>query len=153
MQQTNNITQEGLSKLQAELAKLRAEDRPKAVERLSTARGMGDLAENSEYTAAREELRFLDSRLIEIETQLRTVKVIASNGQHEAVGIGNEVTVLVDGTKQTYTLVGDLEADISVGKLSEKSPIGRALMGKKVGEIVTIDVPAGSVEYKIVEIK
>ncbi len=153
MQQANNITKEGLEKLQLELKKLREVDRPKAVERLSTARSMGDLSENSEYTAAKEELGFLDSRLVEIEEKLRNVKVITSNGKHDSVGIGNSVTVRIDNQEQTYTLVGDLEADINEGKISEKSPIGRALMGKRTGESVTVEVPAGSVEYKIVEIK
>lgn len=153
MQQKQQVTQEGFAKLQEELKKLQLQDRPKAVERLAKARAMGDLFENSEYSAAREELGFLDSRIFEIEENLKLAEIVTKANNGNIVQLGATVIVSVNGQNQTFTIVGELESNVVEGKLSIKSPIGKALLGHHKGDQVPVDVPAGAVVYAIVEIK
>lgn len=146
------LTQEGYDKLVTELDIFQKEKRPKAVARLKSAREMGDLSENSEYGAAKEELGYVDGRIMEIEETLKNSQIVTHNANNAVVSIGDTVTVSINNEKKIFTLVGELEADISNGKLSHKSPIGIALMKKAKGDTVKVTIPAGVVEYKILDI-
>lgn len=153
MSKKYTVTQAGFEKLQSELKELQEKLRPKSVKRLSKARAMGDLAENSEYSAAREELRFLDGRIAELVEKIKNAEVISETKDTDAVGIGDTVSIQSNGETTTYTIVSEIEADISANKLSDKSPIGKAILGAKKGESVEVEAPAGKAMYRIVEIK
>lgn len=147
------LTQEGLAKLQAELRELVDVKRPTTVERLSKARAMGDLSENSEYTAAKEELAFVEGRIKEIEEIEKNAEVVANHTNGSTVSLGSQVTVSTNGDKEMFTIVGEFEADPRVKRLSSTSPIGQALIGKKVNDTVEVEAPSGKLIYKILEIK
>lgn len=147
------LTEEGFNKLKLELNELTKVKKPYAVERLHKARSMGDLSENSEYSAAKEELAFVEGRIQEIEEIVRTVRVVKNHNGSHAIDVGSTVVVEVNGGKETFQIVGEFEADPMSNKLSHTSPIGQALLGKKVGDMVEVVVPAGKITYKIVEIK
>ncbi|PIY70271.1 transcription elongation factor GreA [Candidatus Roizmanbacteria bacterium CG_4_10_14_0_8_um_filter_36_36] len=148
------LTQEGFRNLEKELEELKQIKRPAAVERLQKARGMGDLSENSEYVAAKESLAFIDERIVEIEEILKSAKIVDdSNHIRAEVELGETVIVENNGQQARFTIVGEYEADPTNGKLSSSSPIGKALLGKKIGNEVEIKVPAGKIVYKIVDIK
>lgn len=145
------FTADGFKKLQEELEDLTKVKKPAAVIRLGKARAMGDLSENSEYVAAKEDLAFAEGRVREIEEIMRRAEVIdVQTGSGIVIGV--DVTVERDGTPETYSIVGEFEADPMQKKLSSTSPIGKALMGKKVGDIVNVEVPAGTIHYKIIQI-
>jgi transcription elongation factor GreA len=127
--------------------------KPKAIERLSKARSMGDLSENSEYTAAKEELAFAEGRVQEIEGILNNAEVVENNNNSDQIQVGSSVIVEVKGEKDLFQIVGEFEADPMNKKLSQNSPIGQALINKKVGDTVEVNIPAGKIQYKIVEIK
>ncbi len=146
------FTPEGFIKLQEEYDDLVKNKRPAAVTRLAKARSMGDLSENSEYTAAKEELAFADGRVKEIEELMKNAQVIDPDST-DGISIGTEVTVEKEGTIESFMIVGEFEADPSEKKLSATSPIGKALLGKKQGETVEVTVPAGTLKYKIKKIK
>lgn len=150
---TVQLTQQGYSDLQKEHQDLIKNKKPKAIDRLQKARAMGDLSENSEYTAAKEELAFVEGRIREIEDILNRAKVIESHSTGYKVEIGTSVTVSTDGRNETFEIVGEFEADPMNKRLSNTSPIGQALIDKKVGDIVEVTIPAGKVKYKIIEIK
>ena len=123
-----------------------------AIEDLQKARALGDLKENGYYQASRQKVNGIDHRLRQLKLYLKYGKIIESTGTDSA-GIGNTI-VVHDGTKEiTYSLVGQHEADPKLGKLSDRSPIGRALMGSKVGDTVAIEVPSGTLSYVIKSIK
>lgn len=147
------LTQEGLAKIQQELRELKEEKRPRAVERLSSARMQGDLSENSEYVAAREELAFIDERIDELEDILNRAQLVASNSDKKTVDIGCKVTVRVGNQEVDYFLVGDWEANPLQKKISVSSPLGQILRGKKVGDEFEFEAPVGKVLYKIVKIE
>lgn len=147
------LTEDGYNKLIQELEELKTHKKPQAIDRLQKARAMGDLRENNEYSAAKEDLGFIEGRIQELEELIKNAKVVTSQQNSNAVQIGNSVTVERDGTKETYTIVGDFEADPMKKKLSNSSPIGKALLGKKTGEIVKIKAPAGEIEMKILDIQ
>lgn len=153
MANSNVISQKGYNKVLAEIDELKKKKRPVAVARLKKAREMGDLSENSEYVAAKEDLSFLDGRVQELEYLLRQAKVVENSSDNSVVEVGSILDVLVNGNKDTLSIVGELEANIAEKKLSNNSPIGSALLGKKKGDTVTVTVPAGEIEYKIVAIK
>jgi len=146
------FTQAGYNKIVAELSELTDTKRQGAVTRLAKARAMGDLSENSEYLGAKEELAFVEGRIKEIKTLIERAE-ITSKKATDGIDLGNTVIVEKDGVKNTYTIVGEFEADPLQKKLSSTSPIGKALLGKKQGEIVHIDVPAGTLTFKILKIK
>ena len=152
MADSNVISQKGYNKVLAEIDELKKKKRPIAVARLKKAREMGDLSENSEYVAAKEDLSFLDGRVQELEYLLRQVKVIPDSSDNSVVEVGSVIEVLVNGNKDTISIVGELEANIAEKKLSNNSPIGSALLGKKKGDVVTVAVPAGEIEYSILKI-
>ncbi len=148
-----SMTQAGLDELTEELAKLKKKE-PKAIDRVTKAREFGDLSENSEYHAAREDLAFIQGRLEELEDMIARVQVITANGNHNGqVDIGCQVTVHSNGTEHIFTIVGDFEADPIKKKISHDSPLGKALMGRKVGESVSFEAPVGKVEYTIKHIQ
>lgn len=149
------LTRDGLSDLKKEHEELTKEKRPEVVARVSQARSMGDLSENAEYTAARDELSFIDGRIDELEQLLKEVNLIhedhSSNG-HGQVKLGSQVTLHVDGKKEVFSVVGEWEADPMERKISHESPLGKALIGRGVGEKVEVEAPAGKIVYTIVEV-
>lgn len=148
------LTPKGLEDLKKEHETLINTRRGEVVERLSSAREMGDLSENAEYTAAREELAFIDGRIEELEMLLKQVVIIEETGHHKSktVGLGSEVTVKIKGKKEVFTLVGEWEADPVEKKISHESPLGKGLIGKIVGDDIEIEAPAGKMIYTVVEI-
>lgn len=150
----NNIkvTQAGLDALKKELDTLLNVKRPKLVDRLSNARSEGDLSENSDYQSAREELEFLDGRIDEIQEVVKNAKVEDSS-KNGGVGVGAKVTLKVNGADHVFQIVGEWEADPVNKKISHTSPLGMALVGKKVGDEVEVEAPAGKVNYKIIAIE
>lgn len=142
-----SITAAGRKELEDELEKLIAQ-RPAIAERIATARSFGDLSENEEYSAARGEQKVVEGRILELQGILKNAKLIRA-GKREKVAIGATVEVEVNGKKQTYTVVGAVEANPLGGKISDESPIGQALMGHKAGDSVTL--PNGKV-YKITQL-
>lgn len=146
------VTKEGLDTLKAELDELTKVKRPAAVARLADAREQGDLSENSEYTDAKQNLAFIDGRIAELEAVLHGVKVVTTHGKG-AVDVGCKVTLTVNGKKEEFTVVGEWEADPTAKKISHESPLGKALLGKKVGEQVEVEAPAGKILYKVLHIE
>lgn len=140
MKKTVSLTKQGKLDLEAELNELIAR-RPAIAERLQTARAFGDLSENQEYTDARSEQKTVENRIAEIEEILKNAKLIR-NASHDKVSMGATVTVTLSGKKFTYTIVGPVEANPLEGKISDKSPIGQALLGKKVSD--TYELPNGN---------
>jgi len=145
------LTKEGLDTLHAEHEELVKIKRPATVVRLSDAREAGDLSENSEYVAAKQDLSFIDGRIAELEDILRGAKIISSK-KTGLIDIGSKVTLHVNGKKEEFSLVGEWEADPMHKKISHESPLGKALLGKKVGEIAEVEAPVGKIKYKILEI-
>lgn len=144
------LTQAGFEKLQEEQRQL-VEKRPGVVKRLTAAREQGDLSENAGYHAAKEELGYIDSRLRMLKLLIRSADVVESSGSEE-VSFGCTVKVSDGDSVRNFTIVSGLEADPMNGKMSDISPIGSALIGKRVGDVVDILVPDGKVTYKIIEI-
>ena len=152
---TNNkivLTKDGLSELKREYDDLVNVKRPDAVTRLADARELGDLSENSEYAAAKQDLAFIDGRILELEEIIHGAKIV-TNHPKNAVDVGCKVTLTINGKKEMFSLVGEWEADPMQKKISHSSPLGKALMGKKVGEKVEVEAPAGKVLYKILSIE
>lgn len=147
------LTRDGYNSLQKELEELIDIKKPYTIDRLHKARSMGDLSENSEYSAAKEELAFVEGRIQEIETILKQAEIVTNHNGSHIVDIGSTVFVEVDGNKETYQIVGEFEADPMNKKLSHTSPIGKALSGKKIGESIQVTIPAGTKTYKIIDIK
>jgi transcription elongation factor GreA len=147
MAKTVSITAAGRKDLEKELAELKAR-RPEIAEKIATARSYGDLSENEDYSAARGEQKVIEGRILEIEDILLHAKIIKS-GKREKVAMGSTVTLKSDGKTNTYTLVGAVEANPLEGKISNESPIGKAIFGKKVGEEVKL--PNGKT-FKVAEI-
>lgn len=152
MKKQFHLTKEGVVELEQECKDLIGL-RPAIAERIKTAREFGDLAENAEYTSARQEQERVESRIAEIEHILQNVEVIKKPKGDSKVQLGSKVALKGENAKKKeFQVVGTVEADPMNGKISDESPIGQALMGKKVGEAVEIKTPAESATYKIVEI-
>lgn len=147
------VTKAGLETLKKELEELMNVKRPKLVDRLSNARAQGDLSENSDYQSAKEELEFLDGRIDELTDVIKTSVVSDTNGKVSGVGIGTKVTVKVNGKISVFHVVGEWEADPMNKKISDSSPLGLALVGKKVGDKAEVDAPAGKIAYEITAIE
>lgn len=146
------LTQEGITELEKEFADLVAERGPIA-ERIKTAREFGDLSENAEYSSARQEQERTETRISEIENILQNVEVIKKPKGDSKVQIGSSVKMKSEkGSVKAFQVVGTVEADPMNGKISDESPIGMALLGKKVGELVEIITPAETTHYKITDI-
>lgn len=146
------LTQEGYDNLQLELKELQTVKRPATVDRLQKARSMGDLKENSGYQAAREELGELDGRILEVQYILKNAQIVENSSANNVVSLGKKIEVDVNGAKKAISIVGEFESDPMNGKLSSTSPIGVALLGKKVGETANVSTPGGAVSYTILSI-
>jgi transcription elongation factor GreA len=148
------MTQDGKEKLEQELEYLKTVKRKEVVERIKIARSFGDLSENSEYDSAKEEQAFVEGRITTIENMIRNAKIIEDDGT-DTVSLGKSVTFveLPDGEEETYTIVGSAEADPFEGKISNDSPIAKSLLGKSVGEEVTVQTPGGDMRVKIISIQ
>lgn len=145
------FTANGYAEIKAELQDLKNTKLPAAIERLARARDFGDLSENAEYHAAKEELAFLEGRVEELEDIIAR-GYVAETKPGDAINIGCKVTVELSGKEHTYEIVGEWEADPMKQKISHTSPLGTALVGKKKGETVEFQAPAGKVIYKIKKI-
>jgi transcription elongation factor GreA len=153
MTQQMYLTPEGAAKLKAELAELTGPKREALAQRLRAAIQMGDLSENADYHKAKEDQSFLEGRIQEIEAVLRTA-VIVEKTHSDVVTVGSHVTVQEDNfDPETYYLVGAKEADPRNGKISNESPIGRALMDHRVGDVVEAETPGGKLRFKILKIE
>ncbi|MBT3817535.1 MAG: transcription elongation factor GreA [Candidatus Magasanikbacteria bacterium] len=151
---TQYITPEKLELLKKEYTKIKKEKMPDIATRIDEAREMGDLSENAEYHAARDEMSWAKSRLIEIDHILENAEIIdASQVDTDTVQIGNTILVEVNEKEKEYSIVGAQEADPLAGKISNESPLGEAFLGKKKGDSVDVEVPAGVMSYTILEIK
>jgi transcription elongation factor GreA len=152
-QQTTYLTREGEKKLRAELAELTGPRREELARRLRSAIQMGDLSENADYHKAKEDQAFLEGRIQEIEAVLRTA-IIVEKTRSDLVMVGSKVTVQEENfDPEVYDLVGAKEADPRQGKISNESPIGRALMDHKVGDVVEAETPGGKIRFKILKIE
>ncbi|HXQ49390.1 MAG TPA: transcription elongation factor GreA [Thermoplasmata archaeon] len=149
------LTPDGLRKLEEELEFLKSVKRKEVAERIKQAKDFGDISENSEYEDAKNEQAFVEGRILTLEGMLRSVKVIDNHDvRSDLVTIGSTVRV-TDGSGEelSFTIVGSAEADPTHDKISNESPVGRALLGKRKGQVVTVEVPAGKVRYTIKAIK
>ena len=150
------LTYEGLKKLEEELEYLKTQKRREIAERIKVALGFGDLSENSEYDEAKNEQAQVEMRIVELENKLRNVKIIDEDDiETKTVQVGNIVQVLdVEyDEKVEYKIVGSTEADISENKISNESPIGKALLGRKKNDVVDVETPGGMLQCKIVKIR
>ena len=146
------ISQEGLEQLKAELIELK-QKRHEIAKRLEEAKALGDLSENAEYQDAKEHQAFNEGKIAELEQMIRDAVVINKTGKKDIVRIGSVVNVKINGEKQTFHIVGSEEADPIGGKISNESPLGKAFLGRKAGEIVEAETPRGKVTYKIKSIE
>ncbi len=151
------LTVRGAEQLRDELNRLKGEDRPKVIKAIAEARAHGDLKENAEYHAAREQQGFIEGRIAEIESKLSNAQVIDVTTLPATGKVVFGTTVVLadesDGTEKTYQIVGEDEADIKSGRISVQSPIARALIGKEEGEVVEVQAPGGQRAYEIVEVR
>jgi transcription elongation factor GreA len=146
------LTAEGAARLEAELDQLVRVKRPQVIARIRTAKEHGDLKENAEYHAAREEQSFLEGRVQAIEARLRTAVIVTAPAPGSRVGLGSVVTLEVDGETVAYTIVGADESAPGRGRISAASPVGRALVGRDAGDEVVIRTPSGDATYRILAI-
>ena len=139
------MTEEGLQKLKAELHELETVERPRVIAAIAEAREKGDLSENAEYDAARNEQGIIEGEILEIEAKLKYAVIIKDNAKKGTVSLGSKVDFVDEDSKEasTYEIVGTTEADVECGRISNESPIGNALLGHKVGDTVKVPVPAG----------
>jgi transcription elongation factor GreA len=150
------ITKKGYEALKAELDRLRKVERPRVIEAIAEARAHGDLSENAEYDAAKERQGFIEARIAELEGKLAESRIIETAGRVSDTVVFGATVVLIEQEaqeKRQYTLVGQDEADLKFSKISVQSPVGRALIGKRVGDFVEVKTPAKLVEYEVVEIR
>lgn len=151
------ITARGAEQLRVELKKLKTEDRPRVIKAIAEARSHGDLSENAEYHAAREQQGFIEGRIAEIESKLSTCEVIdparISDTSKVVFGATVKLEAEEDGKRVEYAIVGEDEADIRLGRISITSPIARALVGKSEGDVVDVAAPGGVHSYEIVSIR
>jgi len=148
------LTPEGEQELREELDELVNVKRPALAERLRRAIAQGDLSENADYKAAKEEQSFLEGRIQEVDAMLRNAEIIEETEDSGVVSLGSYVTVVEEGTArpETFRVVGTAEADPIHGKVSHESPMGRKLLGHKVGDVVTVEAPAGTIAFEIKDI-
>lgn len=151
MNKVYQITESGQRELERELEELKSQ-RGEIADKIAAARDFGDLSENAEYDAAREAQGLLETRIIEIETILQNASIIQAGGSSMVV-LGSTVELEANGKTVVYTVVGPVEADPLEGKVSNESPIGQALMGKAVGDTVTINTPKGELAYTVTALR
>ncbi len=150
MKKQYQITNEGKKELEAELLELKSR-RGDVADKISEARDFGDLSENAEYDAAREEQGLLETRIAEIEEIINNAEIIKAS-KRSTIGLGSRVELKTGTKKVVYTIVGPVEADPLEGRVSNESPIGMALYGKKEGDTVTISTPKGDITYTIISV-
>ena len=155
--QKHPMTVKGAEALKSELHRLKTVERPRIIEAIAVARAHGDLKENAEYHAAREEQSFAEGRILELEAKLANAQIVDTSrlSNPDKVVFGATVTLMhvENDTEVTYRIVGEDEADIKLGKISYQSPIGKALIGKSVDDTVLVQTPGGTVEYEIIGVK
>jgi transcription elongation factor GreA len=147
------VSAEGLHKLEEELEHLRTARRKEIAERIHAAMEFGDYSENSELEDAKNEQAFVEGRILTLEQMIKNAVVIDQNGHHDKVELGSHIVVEVDGERENYTVVGSAEANPGEGRISNESPVGRALLGHRAGEQVRAVVPNGVIEMKIVAVR
>ncbi len=147
------LTSEGFLELETELNNLKSNERPRIIEAIKEARAQGDLSENADYDAARDEQAKIEARIQELEYMLEHAKIIEKS-KGDKVEVGTTVTVkyVEDEEEEIYSIVGSMEADPFENKISNESPIGKAIMNKKVGDIISVESPNGNYDIKIVNI-
>ncbi len=147
------LTLEGVRKLEEELEYLKSVKRNEVADRIKVAISFGDLSENAEYDEAKNEQAFMEGRIHDIENTLRTASIIDEDDiSTDVVGVGSTVTVLCEGDEESYTIVGTNEVSAAEGRISNESPIGRTLIGKRAGDLVVVEAPGGAFEVKILSI-
>jgi transcription elongation factor GreA len=146
------ITEEGLEKLKQELDYLKNIKRKEVAERIAAAKELGDLSENAEYSEAKDEQSFIESRIIELESIVRSVKIIKKNRRTSVVQVGSNIEVENNGKTMKYSIVGSNEADPANGRISNESPLGKAFLGRKIGEEAEAIAPKGKIKFKILKI-
>ena len=149
------LTDAGLLKLEQELEMLKTQKRQEVAEKIKVARGFGDLSENSEYDAAKEEQAQVEARIVQLENMLKNAKVIDEDDiDVNVVSVGTRVKVYDEEFDEEieYNIVGSTEADPDMFKISDESPVGRALIGRKIDEVVDVETPGGTIQFKILSI-
>ncbi|RJR32122.1 transcription elongation factor GreA [Candidatus Parcubacteria bacterium] len=147
------ISAEGLKKLKDELDCLKNVKRKEVIERIAKAKELGDLSENAEYSDAKDEQGFIEGRIMELEKIINDVVVVKESSKNsDFVNIGSEIKVKIDSEIKKFKIVGSREANPGENKISNESPLGQALLGRKVGEKVRVIIPKGEIEYQILEI-
>ena len=152
MQKQFKLTKDRFEELKLELVHLRTVREREVAEQIKEARSFGDLSENSEYDEAKNEQGKLYSRIAELENILANTIIIDENSMGKGVGMGVKVTLLINGVEKEYTIVGSQEANPRAGRLSDESPIGKAVLGKHEGDEVTVDAPLGAMKCKVLSI-
>ena len=148
------LTPEGLAKLEARLKKLTESLRPEVAERIRLAKEIGGTLNNAEYDDAKNEQAFLEGEVMDLETKIKNAKLIADEKPSGKIRLGSKVTVTTsDGKKENYAIVGSAEASPGEGKISNESPMGKALMGKKAGDKVEVSTPSGPMKITVATIK
>jgi transcription elongation factor GreA len=151
------MTASGAEKLKAELQRLKSVDRPRVIAAIAEARSHGDLSENAEYHAAREQQGFIEGRISELENKLATAQIIdpatVNAGGKVVFGATVKLADEDSGQEVTYQIVGEYEADIAAGRISIGSPIARALIGKHAGDVVDVQVPGGTKSYEVLDVR
>ena len=148
------LTYEGIEKLEAELKELKMNGRKDIAQKIKEARAQGDLSENAEYDAAKDEQAKMEARIVIIENMLRNAEVIdEDDADGDTISLGNKVTLFDEEYQEevTYHIVGSAEANPAQNRISNESPLGRGLLGQKAGDVVDIDAPAGSIKFKILD--
>ena len=156
MDKKNILTYEGLQKLEAELHELKVNRRREVAQKIKEAREQGDLSENAEYDAAKDEQRDIEARIEDIEKILKNAEVVVEEEvELDKISIGCKVRILdvEENEELEYKIVGSTEADSLKGKISNESPVGKALLGAKVGDVVKVETHVGELEYKVLEIQ
>nr|WP_317402389.1 transcription elongation factor GreA [uncultured Gemmiger sp.] len=152
------VTREGYEKLEQDLDNLRTVKRKEVADKIKVARGYGDLSENAEYDAAKEEQAIVEARIADLEATLKVARIIDDNElSHDTVSIGMKVKILAEGDDEDeaeeYDITGSTEADMDLNRISDESPVGAALIGHKAGDVVAVTLPNGSViDYKILAV-
>ncbi|TSC92360.1 MAG: transcription elongation factor GreA [Candidatus Berkelbacteria bacterium Licking1014_7] len=149
----HKITQIGFDKLRQELDYLKNVKRPQVIKRIADAREMGDLSENSDYDDARDEQSFLEGKIKNLENQIKNCEIVGQIVKNGEIMIGSKIEVKVNGLKMVFEIVGQNEADPLQGKISDKSPIGSALLGAKPGDEVNVQTPKGIVKYQVLGVE
>ncbi|MCR4278587.1 MAG: transcription elongation factor GreA [bacterium] len=150
--QTHYLSAEGKEKLEAELKDLKLVKRREIADKIENAKALGDLSENAEYHEAKNQLAFVEGRVLEIGNILKNASIITETGGGDTVQIGCTIEVETRGEKKKYTIVGVDETDPLEGKISNESPLGESFIGHKVGDVVTVETPGGTRDWKIIAI-